>query len=44
MRSHSYSEPKLLMGAVKGLKDTWRLGALHFEYENLKKKQMQQNK
>jgi len=25
------------MGGVKGLKDTWRLGFLHIEYERLKK-------
>ena len=37
MKSHSPSEAKLLMGGVKGLKDAWRLGVLHFEYERLKK-------
>ena len=31
------------MGGVKGLKDAWRLGVLHVEYERLKKKQMQQD-
>ena len=43
MKSHSPAEVKLLMGGVKGLKDAWRLGVLHFEYERLKKKQMQQD-
>jgi len=42
MKSHSPSDAKLLMGAVKGLKDAWRLGVLHVEYEKLKSKQMQQ--
>ena len=39
MKSHSPSDAKLLMGAVKGLRDAWRLGVLHVEYERLKKKQ-----
>ena len=43
MKSHSPSDAKLLMGGVKGLKDAWRLGALHVEYEKLKKKQLQQD-
>ena len=43
MKSHSHSDAKLLMGVVKGLKDSWRLGVLHVEYEKLKKKQMQQD-
>ena len=43
MKSHSPSDAKLLMRGVKGLKDAWRLGVLHFEYERLKKKQMQQD-
>ena len=43
MKSHSSSDAKLLMGGVKGLKDAWRLGVLHVEYEKLKKKQMQQD-
>ena len=42
MKSHSLADVKLLMGGVKGLKDAWRLGVLHVEYERLKKKQMQQ--
>ena len=42
MMSHSPADVKLLMGGVKGLKDAWRLGVLHVEYEKLKKKQMQQ--
>ena len=43
MKSHSPSEAKLLMGGVKGLKDAWRLGVLHAEYERLKKEQIQQD-
>ena len=43
MKSHSPSDAKLLMGGVKGLKDAWRLGVLHVEYEKLKSKQMQQD-
>ena len=43
MKSHSPSDAKLLMGGVKGLKEAWRLGVLHFEYERLKKKQIQQD-
>ena len=42
MKLHSPSDAKLLMGVVNGLKDAWRLGVLHVEYERLKKKQMQQ--
>ena len=42
MKSHSLADAKLLMGGVKGLKDAWRLGVLHVEYERLKKEQMQQ--
>ena len=44
MKFHSPADAKLLMGVVKGLKDAWRLGVLHVEYERLKKKQMQQDK
>ena len=44
MNSHSLSDAKLLMGGV-GLKDAWRLGVLHVEYERLKKiKKEQQQK
>ena len=43
MKSHSPSDAKLLMGGVKGVKDAWRLGVLHVEYEKLKKKQIQQD-
>ena len=43
IKSHSPADAKPLMGDVKGLKDAWRLGVLHVEYERLKKKQMQQN-
>ena len=42
MKSHSPSDAKLLMGGVKGLKDAWRLGVLHVEYEKLKKIQDEQ--
>ena len=42
MKSHSPADAKLLMGGVKGLKDAWRLGFLHVEYEKLKKIQDQQ--
>ena len=42
MKSHSPSDAKLLMGGIKGLKDAWRLGVLHVEYEKLKKIQGQQ--
>ena len=37
IKSHSPADAKLLMGGVKGLKDAWRLGVLHVEYERLKK-------
>ena len=43
MKSHTPSDAKLLMGGVKGLKDAWRLGVLHVEYEKLKKKEMQED-
>ena len=43
MKSHSPSDAKLFMGGVRGLKDAWRLGVLHVEYERLKKKQMQED-
>ena len=36
-KSHSPSDVKLLMGDVRGLKDAWRLGVLHVEYERIKK-------
>ena len=39
IKLHSPADAKLLMGGVKGLKDAWRLGVLHVEYEILKKKQ-----
>ena len=42
MKSHSPADAKLLMGGVKGLKDAWRLGVMHVEYEKLKKIQDQQ--
>ena len=37
MKSHSPSDAILLMEGAKGLKDYWRLGVLHVEYERLKK-------
>ena len=42
MKSHSAAYEKLLMVGVKGLKDAWRLGALHVEYKRVKKIQEQQ--
>ena len=42
MKSHSPSDAKILMGSVNGLKDAWRLGVLHVEYERLKKIQEEQ--
>ena len=42
MKSHYPSDAKLLMGVVKVLKDAWRLGILHVEYERLKKIQKEQ--
>ena len=42
MKSYSTADAKLLIGGVIGLKDPWRLGVLHFEYERLKKIQEQQ--
>ena len=42
MKSHSLADAKLLMEGVKGLKDAWRLGVLHVEYERLKKIQEEQ--
>ena len=42
MKSNSPTDAKLLMGGVKGLKDAWRLGDLHVEYEKHKKTQYQQ--
>ena len=39
MKFHSPADVKLLTEGVKGLIGAWRLGALHVEYERLKKKQ-----
>ena len=44
MKSHSSADAKLLMGFVRGLKDALRLDILHFEYERLKNKQIQQDR
>ena len=43
MKSHSPADAKLLMGGVKGLKEAWRLGFIHVEYERLKKIQEENN-
>ena len=42
MKSHSPSYAKLLMGVVKELKDSWRLGFLPVQNEKLKKIQEEQ--
>ena len=42
MKSHSPADAKLLIDGVKGLKDAWRLGTLHLEYERMKKIQEEQ--
>ena len=42
MNSHSPSDPQLLMGGIRGLKDLLLLGVLHFKYERLKKIEIQQ--
>ena len=42
MKSHSPADAKLLMKGVKGLKDAWRCGVIHIEYERLKKIEEQQ--
>ena len=42
MKLHSPSDVKLLVEGAKGLKDSWRLGALQGEYEKLKKIQEEQ--
>ena len=41
MKSHLPSDAKLLIGGVKRLKNAWRLGVLHVEYEKLKKQMRQ---
>ena len=43
MKSHTPSDAKLLMGGLKGSKDTLRLDVLQVENERLKKKQIQQD-
>ena len=42
MKFHSPADIKLLTEGVKGLKDAWRLGVLHVEYERMKKIQKEQ--
>ena len=42
MKSSAPADAKQLMVGVKGLKDAWRLGVPHVEYERLKKIQEQQ--
>ena len=44
MKFHSPADVKILTRGVKGLKDAWRLGFMHFEYERLKKIQDQKQK
>ena len=44
MKSHFPSDADLLMGKVKGLKNSCRHGVLHIEYERLKKIQEEQQK
>ena len=39
IKSHSPLDAKLFMGEVIGLKDAWRLGVWHVEYERMKKTQ-----
>ena len=39
MKPYSPADAKLLIGGLKGLKDAWRLGVSHVEYERLKKTQ-----
>tara|TARA_B100001093_G_scaffold303599_1_gene289529 strand:- start:308 stop:487 length:180 start_codon:yes stop_codon:yes gene_type:complete len=41
MRAHKPSDVRLLIKGAKGLKDAWRLGVLHVEYERLKKREEQ---
>ena len=43
MKSHSPADAKLLMGGVKGLKDAWRLGVLHVEYEKKRRYKINSN-
>tara|TARA_Y100000589_G_C27112217_1_gene612697 strand:+ start:747 stop:863 length:117 start_codon:yes stop_codon:yes gene_type:complete len=35
MKSHSFSEIKLLTEVVKGMKGAWHLGILQVEYERV---------
>ena len=42
MKSHSPFDAKLLIGGIKGLKDTCRQGVLHAKYKRLKKIQEEQ--
>lgn len=42
MKSHKFSDIKLLTEGIKGLKGAWRLGVLKVEYERLKKIQKEQ--
>ncbi len=42
MKLYSPSKAKLLIGGVKGLKDSWSLCVLQAEYERLKKIHWQQ--
>ena len=42
MKGHKPSDVRLLLQGAKGLKDAWRLGVLHVEYERLKNIQEEQ--
>ena len=39
MKSHPFSDLRLLMEGAKGFRDAWHLGSLHEEYKRLKKRQ-----
>ncbi len=41
MKRHTPDEERLLMEGPRGFKDAWKLGALHEEYERLRKKYQQ---
>ena len=42
MKAHKPSDVRLLIKGAKGIKDAWRLGVLHVEYERLRKMQEEQ--
>tara|TARA_Y100001968_G_C19164930_1_gene622723 strand:- start:102 stop:296 length:195 start_codon:yes stop_codon:yes gene_type:complete len=41
MKRHKSDVERLLLEGPKGLRDAWKLGALHEEYKRLKKKYQQ---